>query len=72
MRATAVAGKAGESASDPGENRRDHREQREGGQDAAHERETEANRHGAGPGFGATAKIAAQFGSKTTERRRSR
>ena len=43
-------GEGRRSARDPGDDGRDHREQREGGQDAAHEREAEPDRARSGPG----------------------
>src|SRR5437879_5511016 len=39
---------AGASASDPGDDRRNHREQREGGQNTTHEREAESHGNCAG------------------------
>ena len=57
-----IEGKAGGSASDTGDDRRDNREQRKGGQYAAHEREAEPDGHGSDPGFGTTTEIGAHRG----------
>src|SRR5437016_487251 len=65
-----IRGRAGGSGTDPGDNRRDHREQRKGGQDAAHEGETEPDGHRAGAGFGAPAEIRTYLGREPGQRGR--
>src|SRR4051794_22022688 len=71
-RGEASTGKAGGSAGDAGDNRGHNRQQREGGQDAAHERETEANRHRSSAGLGPAPEVGTELGGEARERGRGR